>query len=195
MVTPNSLDDLLALLPGLRRLRRLPAELLRILLDRRPGRCSWCGDAVGAGRRTFCGPACVDAFELRCSPVRQRTFVVNRDAGCCRLCGRDTLRAERDAEAAGLKTWVSRQRDESDYEYQARQKLNAAQLLTFGYARGRWREVDHDPPVVEGGGLADPASLRLLCGACHQDVTNQLTARRRTGPRDGKEPAGWLDRV
>jgi hypothetical protein len=134
---------------------------------------------IGAGQRKWCGPACVDAFKLRCDASRQRTFVVNRDAGVCRVCNRDTLAAERDAEAAGLKTWVSRQRDESDYEFVARQKLNAGRLLALGFARGRWREVDHDPPVVEGGGLCDPSELRLLCGSCHQTVTGELAGRRR----------------
>lgn len=50
------------------------------------------------------------------------------------------------------------------------------------FVRGNAFEVDHIVPVCEGGGLLGLANLRLVCGKCHLEVTNEL-AKRRKGKR------------
>jgi hypothetical protein len=181
----KTLDELLAVLPGLRRLRTLKADLLRVLLDRRDKECTWCGGVVPKGRRQWCGDACVKAFQLRCDANRARNHVVERDGGTCRRCGRDTLAAEATARAQRLTAWPSRLRDETPEEFAIRRAVAVKRLRDeFGYARGQYREVDHDPPVIEYGGLCPVEQLRLLCGACHAAVTEALAgerARRRKG--------------
>jgi ribosomal protein L37E len=171
-------DDLLNHIPGLRRLRQLNADMLRILFDRKAGECSWCGQPVGKGRSTWCSDACVEAFKLRCHPMTWRDFVEKRDGGICRRCGRDTVAAESEAKTKRLVAWPNRLRDETMEEWVIRKEVAIAQLRLMGHSRGRWREVDHDPPVSEYGGLCDPAQLRLLCGTCHDEATAQLAGRR-----------------
>lgn len=178
MTAPATLDDLLAILPGLRRLRSLDADLLRILLDRRPKTCTWCNRIIGGGRRTWCSNECVNHFKLRCDPAAIRRYVEVRDEGICQICKRDTLAAER--EGASLTRSTSRFRlvGESDVEYGKRQRDNEATLANLGFSRGAWREVDHKVAVVEYGGLAEVSGMRLLCGACHDEQTKQLSRRR-----------------
>ena len=167
------LDDALALLPGLRRLRSLEADMLRILLDRRRGECTWCGDAIPQGRRGWCGEACVTAFQSRCSPNHYRVMIQNRDHGVCQLCGRDTDAAEVSWAKQPTSAWMRRS-NETRAEQDARGIALAVQLRAVGYARGRWREVDHIVPVSRRGGLCGLEGLRLLCGVCHDDETTKL---------------------
>jgi len=174
------LDDLLALLPGLRRVRSLNADWLRVLTDRQKGECTWCGQPVAKGRSTWCSDDCVKAFKLRCCPNTAAAFAEKRDNGICQKCGRDCRKAERDARAEGLMRHRPQLPGETPYEY--RRVLDAREKRLreeFGYARGRWSEIDHLVPVVLGGGLCDPAGLRTVCGACHLEATNQLAGSRR----------------
>lgn len=60
-------------------------------------------------------------------------------------------------------------------------------MKEFGFARGRWHEIDHEVPVVEGGGLCHPDRLRLLCGKCHALETAELAGRRSKKPKRGKK--------
>jgi hypothetical protein len=166
---PQTLDDLLTILPGLGRLRSLDAEMLRTLLNRRSGECTWCGYVVPKGKREWCGDNCLAAFQSRCDPTYARRLVLARDNGVCQVCGRDTFQAERDFEAERRQLEASRVIDSL--------VLNPIRAK-YGFARGRWREVDHRVPVSEGGGLADPSSLRVLCGLCHASVTAAASRRR-----------------
>lgn len=165
------LDDLLALLPGLRKCRSLNADWLRVLLDRQKGECTWCGEKVPGRRLTWCSDDCVTAFSRRCSPQHAAQYVIERDGGICCLCGRDTLSAERSAK-----------QDIAEYRrsHQVAEWHPAAMEIKaqYGFARGRFREVDHGIPVIEGGGLCDPEQLRLLCGKCHEQATSALATRR-----------------
>lgn len=175
----KTLDELLQAVPGMRRLRSINADLLRILLDRKKGECTWCGEATGKGRRTWCSDQCVKSFSLRCDAGKARSYVATRDRGICAACGRDTLKAEADAAQQGIKAWPSWRSGESQQDHQARRDAALLRLrVEFGYARGQYREVDHDPPVVEYGGLCPVEQLRLLCGACHADETKRLAGRR-----------------
>lgn len=159
MCNPTTLDELLAIVPGLRRLRSLGADMLRYLLDRKRGECTWCGAIVPKGRRTWCSDACVSAFRSRCDANYQRAMVEKRDGGICAECGRDTI------ESAAM--W--------------RRAIPRPDRKEYGFARGSWREVDHIVPVVEGGGLCGLDNLRLLCGVCHARATKLLAGRRMGG--------------
>lgn len=170
---PNTLDELIAVVPGLRRARRLNADVLRILLDRNRGECTWCGTIVKSPRRTWCSDACSNHFLRRCGNPAH--YVEQRDKGICRLCGRDTNKCER---VWRFLQWAANNQRVSWREIDSQY---ADVKLLLGFGRGRWREVDHDPPVIEGGGLCDPDQLRLLCGVCHADETKKLAKRRSKG--------------
>lgn len=196
---PNTLDDLLAILPGLRTMRSMSAGLLRVLLDRKRRECTWCGAAVGKGRSTWCGDACVAAFKARCCAATARRIAEQASGGVCHLCGRDTRAAERQAKADKVSTWARRPPGVTPQEAAAAAARHAAVLRGYGFARGRFREVDHDPPVSEYGGLCEPARLRLLCGVCHDGVTAALAKRRKppggaAGAALGPREAGGLPR-
>lgn len=176
----NTLDDLLIVVPGLRKARRLNAETLRLLLDRPPGSCTWCGALVKKGRRTWCSDACVTAFNLRCSPNHARSYVIARDRDICQLCGFMTYGAQAARRRA---IEVLRSRDMTPYAYQV--ALREIDEL-YHFARGVHREVDHTVPVIEGGGLCRVEDLRLVCGTCHARETAVLAGRRSKRSRRNK---------
>lgn len=183
-IGPKTIDELLAAVPGLRRVRSLDAATLRSLLDRRAGRCTWCGDPVGSGRISWCSDRCVEAFKLRCDSAHQAEYVAKRDRMTCWACGRD-IEAARAEFAAELASEFERTRtvglsvDEIRAVKIAREARRAELEAKHGYGRGRWYEVDHVLPVCEGGGLLGPDNLRLICGACHAAATRELHGRRR----------------
>jgi len=184
MTGPKILDELLEVVPGLRRMRSLNAAMLRSLLDRRAGQCTWCGQPVGRGRSTWCSDQCVEAFKLRCDAQHQARVVEKRDRLICQACGRDIRAAMEDFKAA----WHS-ERDKFSTaglswndSRPIREASNARELelqQAHGWARGHWYEIDHVVPVCEGGGLCGPDGLRLICGACHAKATRELHGRRR----------------
>ena len=112
-------------------------------------------------------------FNLRCVPVEQAKFVTKRDKGICQLCGRDTKQAKKDFTAE----WTSN-RPEFGIPYSQYGRAERELKEKFGFARGRWYEIDHIKPVVLGGGLTGPENLRLLCGKCHAGETRKLTRKR-----------------
>jgi hypothetical protein len=110
-------------------------------------------------------------------------FVEARDQGICTICQRDTVAAENE-----FQSWMNeniaiayswKRPDETDVQYAARKASLDARKHSLGFARGRWREVDHIVPVCEGGGLCGPDGLRLLCGVCHELATTKLAGRRK----------------
>lgn len=167
----KTIDDLLTVVPGLRRVRSINADWLATLLNRGPKECIWCGGVVPKRRRSWCSDGCVDAFKLRCDANRQRQYVEHRDSGVCQVCQRDTYLAEREGKvlAKSLSYMLIDDPKRDEVKNQLRQN--------FGYARGRWREVDHIVPVVRGGGLCDISNLRLVCGVCHAELTKILCAK------------------
>lgn len=170
----KTLDDLMKIVPGLRKFRSLNADMLRRLLDRQKGECTWCGEPVPRGSRTWCGQSCVDTFHARCNPQHQVNLVLRRDGGICQECGRDTVAAEKDF----AERWRAEKNNHgTQYRQWGREWDRLAE--SFGYGRGRWREVDHIVPVIEGGGLCSIDNLRLLCGQCHATATKQLAKKRK----------------
>ena len=169
----NTLDDLLEVVPGMRKLRSLNADWLRKLLDRQKGQCTWCGKSVPKGRRTWCSQECADTFNLRCSCSHQMRHVIKRDNGICQLCGADTFENERKFK----EVWkTERNRYPLVSTHRHHEKYVKEQ---HGMTRGRWREVDHIKPVILGGGLLGVDNLRLLCGACHAKECRNLIKTRK----------------
>jgi hypothetical protein len=60
--------------------------------------CRWCKKPVPPLRRTFCGGACVEQWQIRTNPGYARRKVEERDHGVCSACGFDTERIKRLAE-------------------------------------------------------------------------------------------------
>lgn len=168
-------EELLQENPALRYLRSLNADMLRALCRRQRGECTWCGQKVGKGRRTFCSEVCATSFLHRCSPGHAAIFVQKRDKGICRMCGTDTLSIQKAFDAM----WKQKRQELQQGGLTERQVREEREVLRrqAGYARGRWFEIDHEIPVSEGGVLCDPEQLRLLCGRCHHEVTTDLQAR------------------
>lgn len=113
--------------------------------------CRWCGVKL-SGRRTWCGPECVDEFMRRGHWPTMAKFIERRDR-VCQLCGGERLKITRPHPI-----WYSGEQDT---------RPQACAVMGSGFA------VDHILPVIRGG-TDDPANLRLLCGRCHGDVTRQL---------------------
>lgn len=170
---PRTLDELLALLPGVRTMRSISADMLRHLLNRKRRECTWCGNPVGKGRSKWCSDQCVEAFRSRCDSCHQVTLVNARDKGICQLCGRDTGESKR----AAIAEW-NRVKGNYGASWSQYGEPQNALFAQYGWARGRWFEIDHIVPVIEGGGLLGIDNLRTACGACHAEVTNQLAKRR-----------------
>jgi 5-methylcytosine-specific restriction protein A len=178
------------------------------LLPRGPeGRalCRQCQTEVPKGRKTFCGDACVDAWQVKTSPSHVRNLLFRRDQGICCLCSIPTVLIV-SWRAYALKYLVLR------YTYPAQCTpwpngfseaynpfrdltlwspcfQNACEFLaqTEPYAphanrKTAW-DADHIVPVVEGGGECDLDNFRTLCLKCHKEQTKLLAARRAKGKR------------
>lgn len=176
---PKNLDELIALLPTVARTRSLQADEIRWLLGRRRGECTWCGDPCGKGRHKWCSDQCVEEFKQRCQPGHYVELVIERDRGICQICGRDTLASEQEARAARIEESVSYRPGEDPAETKRRTQERLDLMASrFGYARGRFREVDHIVRVEHGGGLCRLDNLRTLCGVCHLRVTTEENANK-----------------
>lgn len=172
-------------------LRSISVSELRAAINRTKGHCTWCGDEVSAGRRTWCSASCTRQWEERNDPRVQGKLVWKRDKGVCQLCGADTERikrvmkrlrsaASRDFARTfeGLKEWPGRARRLERY-------LIARDIMCGWLRTKQWDdtthlyEIDHITPVVEGGGLCTVDNLRTLCIPCHKDETKALRTRRK----------------
>ena len=165
--------------------------------------CRRCLSEVGKGRRTFCGPVCVEAFQVATGAAQWvRAAVWKRDQGRCAACG---LWTERFEEAAWqLARWLAH-RDPAQRHHALvvallrdrgalwleRQTLHSTSSLIFRWLllrrgwsiRQAWHsssvwEADHIVPVVEGGGGCGLEGYRTLCQPCHAKETKALAARR-----------------
>lgn len=181
--------------------RSLNAETLRRELGRQKGECTWCGEAVERGRRTWCSGRCVTAFRRQCDPqyvadqVKRWTTRGRWRELRCESCGHD-LNARRQAFE-----WMQRRlrwltypigHDPQDHRRIVRHRLTKKQerrrvILESMLYRARYDrrfagldqwELDHVVPVCEGGGCCGPEGLRVLCLACHRVETKKLAGRR-----------------
>jgi 5-methylcytosine-specific restriction endonuclease McrA len=111
-------------------------------------------------RRTFCSDPCVHEWRLRSDPSYARAEVWKRDRGTCRACGLKL--------AAALRRW-RRERPAA---------RRGASYREWRRRRPRW-EADHILPVADGGGECGLENYRLLCRACHLQVTSTWRRGRR----------------
>ncbi len=172
--------------------RSLTAGALRQHLARERGTCTWCGAAVGKGRRSWCSQRCVDEFRSHCDPqyVLAR---INRwaNGGCksawrvlrCESCGLDVN--ARACAARWMQKRVVGLRPHRRSRVGRRKKILRDRMASILY-RARWDrrllpldqwELDHVTPVCEGGGLCGPEGLRVLCVPCHRKATAALRKR------------------
>ncbi len=155
--------------------------------------CRWCDGPIPKGRRTFCSQECVDEHCIRSDPGVARRKVFERDRGVCRLCGLDTRRLEALVNryrrmCFGHWGRVTARRPWSCYEGKGPQCRNVGEVtrvfrllgLEFSSAgvRSSYWDMDHEIPVIEGGGECGLDNLRTLCLWCHKRETKRLARRR-----------------
>lgn len=173
--------------------------------------CTWCLTPVTGRRSTWCSDACVDAFFMVHDWKQIRAAVLKRDAGVCRHCKRDTLKAERVHREiirhAMTFHYPDRKYHFSDSVFPLRKATNArvvrwrdlairlATLCGFGPAQRTdrdWWEADHIVERVRGG-RDHLDNLRTLCLRCHKVETARL-ARERADERRARIPLSAQER-
>lgn len=179
--------------------RRINAATLRRRLGRQSGQCTWCGQPVPKGSRTWCSNACVDQFRARHDPAFLRSAVYRRDHGICAACGLDTVwfrqsfRARTSLLPSGdtgddweIYCCLRHRRHWRDLNVRPVTRRGRGGLCMFGRQRivctclpcsmrrqasdlSGW-DADHIVPLHRGG-ANEIANLRTLCRACHKRVT------------------------
>jgi len=152
--------------------------------------CRWCKGDVNPPKHSWCGKKeCVTEWTRRKCWAITRDIVFRRDKGTCQICGLkpELIRAE--------------YRDMLRYRYEGRritEKMMLAAPETEMVAKiirypvkhlvsdHSWWEVDHIQPVSEGGDWFDLENLRILCVACHAEVTRLLVAHQSNRRRSKK---------
>lgn len=150
--------------------------------------CRWCGEEIpNNGRRTFCGPECVEQHRILTDPGHVRRLVFKRDHGVCAECGLDT-------EALRLSVVAVPASNHFNEQQHIRTEILTAAGWSFRQAssslphhlsrahkidklKSLW-QADHIKPVVEGGGSCGLDNYRTLCVPCHTKATAELAARR-----------------
>ena len=124
--------------------------------------CRQCSQEVQPPRKTFCCQKCVDLWVVRTGSGMAR-FMRKRDKGICALCGLDCQALKRQYKKLLIK--------QSRVDFKVKHGIPANRS-------GRFWDIDHIVPVVEGGGDSGLENLRCLCIPCHRRVTRELAGRR-----------------
>jgi len=107
--------------------------------------------------------------------------VFARDRGVCSECKLDTVRLE-----GLIRRWQHRvrlppqARPQGLRAYRGKRRILALLKLDpeTGLSRTSYWDMDHELPVVEGGGECGLDNLRTLCLWCHANATRRLARRR-----------------
>ena len=182
--------------------RTIGADNLRKTLARAKGTCTWCGEPVPRGRRTWCSQACIDHFRECWDPEYIRRRAYKRDRGVCCLCGHDTkywlrYRGRMKSGYGYRDDLLSGHRDQK-YPYAERvNRRSRKNHRRFQRYRAAWHktlvhlmhwEADHIVPVIRGGAMLGMKNIRTVCVRCHQALTARL-AGERAAERRPPEPA------
>lgn len=157
-------------------MRTIGSDKARAFVGRLPRHCTWCGDPVPKGRRSWCGDSsCLAQWEERTNTRYQLDLVRRRDRGRCALCRLDTGRIE----SLLIKLHSRQWRTLHHYvRFERIVKVYKERLGAAWPRRALW-EADHIVPVCEGGGLCTIDNLRTLCLPCHKGQTKALRKRRK----------------
>ena len=140
--------------------------------------CRWCEGPIFPPRFSFCSDECVHEHRIRSDQGYARHQVFARDRGICKLCGLDTQRLR-----SIWTKWRHRpigpvQPIDAD-RWKVPGGIRLFQLLGLSYPANRstlW-DMDHETPVIEGGGACGLDNLRTLCLWCHRVETAKLRQR------------------
>lgn len=171
----KTFNDLLAEHPDLRYRRTISATLLRRLLRRDHGECTWCGGFLPPRRTSWCSEKCLHEFRLRTDSRLQSQLVWERDGYTCQLCQMFIPFSESEFHREWklvIRDLLHRRAKPSEID-EARRFV----MAKHGFAAVGFGEIDHIVPVCEGGGLCGIDNLRLLCSKCHRHVTHLLSVR------------------
>ena len=189
-------------IPELAYRRTIGSEELRRLMGREKGACTWCGEPVPRGRRSWCSQACIDLFRERWWPGHIRRLAFKRDKGVCQQCGHDTQywRRWRDKLKRGYAYVLPDSCCERQLRWGEARKINRRgrkNRRRFERYRAAWHkslsrlmhwDADHTLPVIRGGALLGMVNIRTLCRRCHVVETAALAAERAVERRP-PEPA------
>jgi len=149
--------------------------------------CRRCSVEVPKGKRTFCGPKCIEAWRLTTDPTFLRRMVKRRDKGKCRICGFDAELVKKALRELHRITWTDWSRDggHGGVKELKRPLAEFEKALGLGHRVSLW-DADHVVEVVKGGGECGLDNMQTLCLWCHREKTARL-ARERAEVRKVKE--------
>ncbi|CAH1791115.1 unnamed protein product [Owenia fusiformis] len=127
----------------------------------------------------FCSRDCAEASFMKTSREYAVKEVFQAERGVCQMCKFDCehLRLTL-SDSASLKERATTI-DSSIYKVLSVSEKQA--MIKRPQIKGKFYQVDHIVPVMEGGGWADLTNLRTLCTVCHKRVTSeQLKNRSKT---------------
>ena len=113
---------------------------------------------------------------------KQRTYVLDRDAYTCVLCGLDCRAARDICEKANKRlsrtyTWLSSSRDDRYVVVAEDVGLPVSVVRASLRARRIPADIDHHIPRAETGGTNHPDNLRTLCTECHREKSSDDATR------------------
>jgi 5-methylcytosine-specific restriction protein A len=159
-------------------LQRTQPYASRVPVERGPGGrnlCRHCHREVPQGRRTFCGPWCIEEWRIRTDPAYLRRRVFLRDRGVCGGCGFDVP-------ATREHLYQLRRVNRAAYEgLLAELGVQAPGAVTW--------EADHRVEVARGGGCCGLDNLVTLCWRCHRRKSAALPRLQREDPLMGEAEA------
>jgi 5-methylcytosine-specific restriction endonuclease McrA len=141
--------------------------------------CRRCSTEVPPGKRTFCGPACIEAWRLTTDPTFLRRMTRRRDKGVCATCGLPTQKLEKAiSELRQIRSrWGFVHPEINGISEGIRQILKALTGREDPNRTTFW-DADHVVEVINGGGECGLENIQTLCVWCHRKKTARLARER-----------------